>query len=129
MREAPADAQAPPSDILDKSRWRPVSDFKEPMAESLLEKALFIRLTQAQTVELAGEFSLPEMGTLKPFLIRAVGSHIGTAGFEIRVGKNGDVMVAGGALSHHDVPPERRTIVVWLDQPPHNLYISFGVAE
>jgi hypothetical protein len=94
----------------------------------MLQTAPFVGLTESQAFELAGEFS-PQGKTAKPFLIRAVGSHMGTSGFEICVEKNGDVTVIGGALSHHDVPPERRPIVVWLDQPPRRLYISFDVAE
>src|SRR5262249_2735351 len=43
-----------------------------------------------------------ESGILRPFLIRAVGSHVET----------GELNVAGGRLSLPDVPPERRPMVV-----------------
>jgi hypothetical protein len=129
IREPPANSKAGSANTLDNSRWRIVLDSKEPSAESMLQTAPFLSLTQSQAFELAGKFSLQATKTAKPFLIRAVGSHMETSGFEIYAEKNGDVTVIGGALSHHDVPPERRPIVVWLDQPPRRLYIAFDVAE
>jgi len=105
-----------------------VLDSQEYVAESMLESAPFVYLTVKQAIQLAGEFSSP-FANAKPFLIRAVGSHVGTAGFEIHTRKNGDVIAIGGALSHYDVPPERRPVVVWLDQPPHELDLWFSVAE
>jgi hypothetical protein len=115
---------------LDNSRLRHVLDSKEPVAESLLEAAAFIALTENQASELAGEFSFPAATKAKPFLIRAVGPNSGTAGvFEIYTRENGDVSVRGVALSDHDVPIERRPLVAWLDQPPHELYVSFSVAK
>lgn len=78
-------------DVLDKSRWRTVLDSKELLAESMLQNTAFISLTQAKAVELAGEFPVPAMGTAEPSLIRAVGSHTVTAGFEISIAKNGDI--------------------------------------
>jgi hypothetical protein len=116
-------------DSLDYSRWRTVLDAKESSAETMLQAASAVPLTEKQAFELAGEFSLRVRTNAKPFLIRAVGSHVGTAGFEIHTKNNGDVTVIGMALSHHDIPPERRPIVVWLDQPPHELYLWFSVAE
>jgi hypothetical protein len=115
-------------DTLDNSRWRAVLDGKESVAETMLQATSAVALTEKQAFELAGDFSRSTTNA-KPFLIRAVGSHVGTAGFEIHSKKNGDITVIGGALSHHDIPPERRPIVVWLDQPPHDVYLWFSVAE
>jgi len=98
-------------------------------AESMLQSAPFVPLTEKQAIELAGDFSSSDSAKFKPFLIRAVGFRVGTSGFEIHVQKNGDVTVIGGALSHHNLVPERRAIVVWLDQPPHELYLWSSVAE
>jgi hypothetical protein len=128
IRSAPTNLEGW-GDALDRSRWRTVLDSKESVAESMLQAAPSVPLTAKQASELAGEFSLPATTNAKPFLIRAVGSHIGTFGFEIFTHKNGDMTVEGSALSHFDVPPERRPIVVWLDRPPHELYIWFGFAE
>jgi hypothetical protein len=122
----PANSKAWAADALGNSRWRIVPDSKDPLAESMLQTSPFVGLTESKAFELAGEFS-PQGKIAKPFLIRAVGSQMGTSGFEIYVEKNGDVTVIGGALSHHDVPSERRPIVVWLDQPLRRLYISFEV--
>jgi hypothetical protein len=114
---------------LPHSRWRTVLDSQEAVAESLLESSPFLPLTDERAVGLVGEFSLPVSSKAKPFLIRAAGSRIGTAGFEVHVNQNGNVTVIGGALSHYNVPPERRPVVVWLDRPPREVYLWFSVAE
>jgi hypothetical protein len=109
---------------------RPVLNSKESVAESLLEATPFISLTDKQTFELAGEFSFSAATKAKPYLIRAVGPHTGNAGvFEIHTRENGDVSVRGVALGDLDVPIERRPIVAWLDQPPHELFVSFSIAK
>ena len=115
-------------DTLDNSQWRTVLDVKESVAESMLQATSAVLLTEKQALELAGDFSRATKNG-RPFLIRAVGSHVGTAGFEIHTKKSGEITVIGMALSHHDIPPERRPIIVWLDQPPHEVYLWFSVAE
>ena len=115
-------------DAIDDSRWRTILDAKESVAEAMLQATSAVALTKKQALELAGDCSRVTT-SVKPFLIRAVGSRVGTAGFEIYTKKNGDITVIGGALSHHDIPPERRPIVVWLDQPPREVYLWFDVAE
>ena len=114
---------------LDDSRWHIVLDARESFAETMLQTASAVPLTERQAFELVGEFSLRVRTNAKPFLIRAVGSHVETAGFDLHTKSNGDVTVIGMALSHHDIPPERRPIIAWLDQPPHELYLWFSVAE
>ena len=116
-------------DTLADSRWRIVLDSKESVAEAMLQVQTAVPLTDNQVLELAGEPPMRPKTNTRPFLIRAVGSHVGTAGFEIQANRNGDITVIGGALSHHDVPPERRPIVVWLETPPHEIYLWFSVAE
>jgi hypothetical protein len=115
-------------DTLDESRWRVVLDSEEPVAEVMLQAPSAVPLTDSQALELAGESPIRPKVNTRPFLIRAVGSHVGTSGFEIHTNKNGDVIVIGEALSHHDIPPERRPIVVWLETPPHEIYLWFSVA-
>jgi len=114
-------------DALDKSRWRVVLDSKELAAEAMLQNPSAVPLTDSQALELIGESEIGEK--VRPFLIRAIGSHVGTSGFEVLANKNGDVTVIGTALSHHEIPPERRPIVVWLETPPHEIYLWFSVAE
>jgi hypothetical protein len=116
-------------DTLDRSRWRVVLDSKELAAEAMLQTPSAVPLTDSQALELIGESPTREKANTRPFLIRAIGSHVGTSGFEIHANKNGDVTVKWGALSHHDIPPERRPIVVWLETPPHEIYLWFSVAE
>jgi hypothetical protein len=94
----------------------------------MLQAPSAVPLTDSQALELAGESPIRLKANTRPFLIRAVGSHVGTSGFEIYTNKNGDVAVIGEALSHHDIPPERRPIVVWLETPPHEIYLWFSVA-
>jgi len=127
-RHAPVDYDGSGKE-LDHTRWRSVLDSKETLARTMLQTDPFISLTEKQAFDLAGKFPPSIMQRFQPFLIRAVSSHIGTAGFEIYLLKNGDLVVIGGALSHHDVPPERRPIVVWLARAPHELCVEFSVAE
>jgi hypothetical protein len=115
-------------DSLDSSQWRVVLDSRESAAEVLLQTTSVVPLTDKEAAELAGEPAIRPRTNTRPFLIRAVGSHVGTAGFEIYTNKNSDVTVIGGALSHHDIPPERRPVVVWLENPPHEIYLWFAVA-
>ncbi len=115
-------------DPLDKSRWRVVLDPKESVAEAMLQNTSVVSLTDTQALELAGEPPIRAKTNTRPFLIRAVGSHYGGSGFEIHTNKNGDVTVIGEVLSHHHIPPERRPIVVWLEDPPHEIYLWFSVA-
>jgi hypothetical protein len=116
-------------DTLSDSRLRVVLDSKESVAEGMLQAESALPLTDNQVLELAGELPVRPNTKARPFLIRAVGSHDGTTGFEIHANKNGDVTAIGGALSNHDIPPERRPIVVWLETPPHEIYLWFSVAE
>jgi hypothetical protein len=113
---------------LDECRWRVVLDSKESSAEAMLQTSSAVPLTDEQALELAGEFLNQQATNTRPFLIRAVGSHVGPAGFEIYTNKNNDVTVIGGALSHYDIPPERRPIVVWLETPQHEICLWFSVA-
>jgi hypothetical protein len=115
-------------DTLDESRWRVVLDSKESGAEAMLQAASAVPLTDGQALELVGEPPMRPNTNTRPFLIRAVGSHFGTSGFEIHTNKNGDLTAIGEALSHHDIPPERRPIVIWLENPPHEIYLWFSVA-
>ena len=114
---------------LEASRWRVVLDANEPVAETMLKTVPFTSLTEQQANQLAGIFPSSLAKSAKPFLVRCVGSHVGTAGFEVSVRKNVDVIAVGVALSHFDIPAEPRPLVVWLDRPPHELYTWFSVAE
>jgi hypothetical protein len=113
---------------LDSSQWRVVLDSKEPAAEALLQTTSAVPLTDKEALELVGEPSIRPRTSTKPFLIRAVGSHAGTAGFFVHTNKNNDVTIIGSALSHFPIAPERRPIVVWLGMPPREIYLWFNVA-
>jgi len=119
---------APNGKPLDQSHWKLVPKTEESAAEPMLQTASWVRLTEAQAQQLT-ETSGSAVGKATPYLLRAIGSPVGTSGFEIEVGTNGDVLVYGGALSRHAVPIERRAIVAWLSQQPHEVYVSFSVAE
>jgi hypothetical protein len=67
-------------DVLERSRWHAVLDSKESLADSMLKTTAFVSLTERKKDD-------------KPFLVRAVGSHVGTAGFEVHVRKNGDFII------------------------------------
>ena len=76
-------------DALDKSRWRVVLDSKELAAEAMLQNPSAVPLTDSQALELIGESPIGEKASTRPFLIRAIGSNVGTSGFEVHANKNG----------------------------------------
>jgi hypothetical protein len=125
IRQAPSPEWG---DSLDRSRWRVVLDSKELTAEELLQTTSAVPLTDKLALELTGQPPIRPRTNTKPFLIRAVGSHVGTAGFEIYTNANNDVTVIGAALSHFPISPERRPIVVWMETPPREIYLWFTVA-
>src|SRR6476620_11844594 len=77
-------------DVLERSRWHTVLGSKESLAKSMLKTTAFVGLTERKKDD-------------KPFLVRAVGSHVGTAGLECHVRKNGDFIIGGQALSHFHI--------------------------
>jgi hypothetical protein len=110
--------------LLDRSRWHTVLDSKESVAETMLETASSVLLTEKEAFELAGPFARSTSTSAKPFLLRAVGP-----GFHIYTRKDGNVSVMGGGLFHRRVTPERRPIVAWLDHQPRDVFVSFSAAE
>jgi len=64
-----------------------------------------------------------------PFLVRVVGSVRDGKGFEVKTSSRGELWVGCAALSRRTVPIERRAVVVWLEQAPTHVYVTFGVYE
>jgi hypothetical protein len=118
-----------PFDGKPLDQWKLVPNTKQPVAESMLQTVSWVRLTEPQANELVGVSSPSSTSKTAPYLLRAVGSPARTNEFIVETQSNGDVWVESGARSHHALPIERRAVVVWLDHPPHEVYISFSVAE
>ena len=128
MRSLPTDVDWGAWDRkLEHTQWEFVPESEEPSAESLLRTTSCVRLSDDQLAKL--EPARRATGT--PYLVRAVSAtwRTTTGGTEIQISKDGDLWVRGGVLSHRAVPIERRGIVVWLEQPPREVYVTFGVAE
>src|SRR5215510_7732126 len=122
---------APPFDdrSLKQPQWKLVLKPQQPVAERMLLTVAWVRLTGTQAGELTGGPHGDAAGDTVPYLLRAVGSPVGTSGFHVEVRPDGDVLVEGGARNHYALPIERRAIVAWLNHPPREVYVSFSVAE
>jgi hypothetical protein len=113
--------------FLDRSQWSLVPKSKHPEAESMLQAVSWVPLTNAQAGKLANVTL--RSGTTTPYLLRAVGSPVGSFGFGVGLRPNGEVLVEGAALARRPVPVDRRAIIVWLHHPPRELYVYFSSAE
>ncbi|SRR6266496_3677755 len=119
---------------LEYSRWKPVVPTKLPAAEAALATTPSVALTEAQALDFTGEGRPPEAVTARPYLIRSV-----VAGRVKKLDKfmvdlnarsrNTDIWVASGAIGRCPVPMRRQPLVVWLDNPPREVFVTFGVAE
>jgi hypothetical protein len=114
---------------LDKSRWRAVVEGKELRAESTLNGRSWVALSPDQASEMTLNSAPPSQAGLKPFLMRGIGAPDRTGGQDIQTHSDGDVLVGGGVLARHPVAIHRQCVVVWLDHEPHQVYVSFYVAE
>jgi hypothetical protein len=116
-------------DWVETSHWKSVTESKMPQAELLLREAGSVRLTDAQAVDLTGSSSQSTASSQAPYLLRGVNASPVRFPLEIFVRSNGNVWVGGGANSQCPVPMQRRSVVAWLDQPPHEVYVTFIVGK
>ena len=97
-----------------------------PQAESLLQNTGFRELTEAQAEDFV-RAPAPQHGN--PYLLRGVGAVNRKFPLEVFIRQNGDVWVGGEAISRCVVPLERRAVVAWLPQAPHEAYVTFTVGR
>lgn len=115
---------------IERSRWRYVIPSKEPLADSMLKSVSSVPLTESQARELSGESprSTGSITQARPFLLRGICAS-GRCIVEVHIKQTGDVWIGGGVLSHRAVSIKRAPVVVWLEHAPHNIYVTFAVAE
>ncbi len=116
-------------DWEETSHWKSVQQSKMRQADVLLHDVTFVRLTEAQALELAGEFIQHSNSRGAIYLLRGVNAAPARFPQQVFVRVSGDVWVGGGANSRCPVPMERRAVVVWLDRPPHEVYVTFVVGK
>lgn len=98
-------------------------------AELLLRDVAFVQLTEAQALDLIGE-PFDESRTHEAlYLLRGVNASPTRFRQQVFLRANGDVWVGGGANSRCQVPMEKRAVVVSLDRPPHDVYVTFVVGK
>ena len=116
------------------SRWKPVVSTKIPEAESALATTSSVLLNDAQVLEFTGESAPQDTSTARPYLLRYVVAakykQIDKFWVDVHTrSRNADVWIASGAIGTCPVAMRRQPIVVWLDNPPHEVFVTFGVAE
>ncbi|MGB2897773.1 MAG: hypothetical protein WBB89_00815 [Candidatus Acidiferrum sp.] len=112
-------------DPLPDSLWAVIADSGEAEGEALLANTAAMPLTNAQLAKF-----LPGR-TAKgiPFLVRGVSATWSTDGFEVKTSSRGELWVGCARLSRRKVPIQRRPVVVWLEEAPTEVYVTFGIYE
>lgn len=72
--------------------------------------------------------------TARPYLLRSVvaAKYKQIEKFRVHVNarsRNSDIWIASGAIGTRPVAMGRQPIVVWLDSPPGDVFVTFSVAE
>lgn len=114
-------------EVLDDGFVRPVSPERQPGARKRLEAASFVELSREDAKALAA----PPAGDVsgrRPFLVRGVVLNEGTGGFWV-TRKGGRMSVHHGCLGRRPVPMERRAVVVYLERPPDEVYVTCSMDE
>jgi hypothetical protein len=119
---------------LQDSRWKPVISTKIPEAESALAATSSVLLSEVQVLDFTGESDPHDPSTARPYLLRSVvaAKYKQIEKFRVNVNarsRNSDIWIASGAIGTCPVAMRRQPIVVWLDTPPGEVFVTFGVAE
>jgi hypothetical protein len=112
-------------DPLPDSLWAVIADSGETEAEALLANTAAVPLTNAQLAK----FVPGRIAKGIPFLVRGVSATWSAVGFEVKTSSRGDLWVGCARLSRRKVPIQRRPVVVWLEEAPTQVYVTFGVYE
>lgn len=108
--------------------WTSVTGSELPQAEALLHDTPSVQLSREEAFNLINQ-AISKDWTRKPYLLRAVGDANGKWPQQVFVRQGGEVWVGGGANSRCPVPMQRRAVVVWLDQSPSQVYVTFVVGK
>jgi hypothetical protein len=116
-------------DWTELSGVKAIPESKMSNAESLLERAVFVPLTDTDVAKLTAEPVTASNAIAKPYLLRAVGATNGRLPLQVFSRANGDVWVGGEAISRCTVPIQRRAVIAWLKQSPQDVYVTFATAR
>lgn len=117
-----------PYDWTKKSEWRPVQPSHITQAGVLLETKPYVRLSSSQADDLVSIGDLFHEN-LTPYLVRAVEDAENRWPQEVFVRTSGEIWVGAGANSRCPVPMERRPVVVWLNDNPQDVFVTFVVGR
>ena len=121
--------QKRPATQLDATRWHPVVEEKEHDAELLLANASSVELSERDAAAFMGT-TLASIPDTKPYLVRGVylnWSH--EHAYIVTQTADNDIGVFHGSRGHHAVPMKKRALIVQLEHPPRNVYLSCGMIE
>jgi hypothetical protein len=113
---------------LDEARIHPVNSSHELWAEAILANVSFAEITAEQAEQCTGG-TLPSIPGTKPYIVRGVYLNRGTGQFEIRVWPNNNIEVFHGCLGDHPVPMKRQVLVLQLENPPNQVFVSCRMIE
>jgi hypothetical protein len=93
-----------------------------------------VLLSEAQVFDFTGESMPHDQSTARPYLLRSVVAaqykQIEKLTLDVNArSKNSDIWIASGALGTCPVAMRRQPIVVWLDSPPREVFVTFSVAQ
>lgn len=116
-------------DWTEYAAWEEIPQSQVSKAESLLRDQGAEAVTDAQIQDLLGQRGSGRIPSTSPYLLRGVGANNGKLPLHVFVRASGEVWVGGEAISRCDVVRQRRAVVVWLEHPPKQVYVTFVVAK
>jgi hypothetical protein len=123
----PGGALEGPGEELDGERIHEVVDPKEGEAEALLEQVAILELTDEQASWFTGE-PLPQVPGTRAYVVRGVYLTKGTGTFSVSV--HGDQLVVfNGSLGSGGNPMRRQALVVQLEKPPDEVFVTCSMGK
>jgi hypothetical protein len=116
-----------PGEVLERARIHEVLDSKEADAEALLEKVAILELKDAQATAFTGE-PLPQVPGTRAYLVRGVYLSEGTGSFSATV-YDGQLVVFHGSLGSGGYTMKRQALVIQLEQPPDEVFVTCSMAK
>jgi hypothetical protein len=112
---------------LARDRIHEVAEDGLAEAEKLLQDVSIVALSGEQAAGFVGG-SLPDAEGTEPYLVRALLLNRGTGNFSVYLMDQG-IWIRHGSLGRSAVPMTRQPLVLQLEQPPQEVYVSVSMAE
>ncbi len=116
-----------PGEVLERARIHEVLEAKEAEAEALLEEVAILELTDAQASAFTGE-TLPQVPGTRAYLVRGVYLSEGTGSFSVTV-YDGQLVVFHGSLGSGSYTMRRQALVIQLEQPPDDVFVTCSMTK